>query len=471
MFSITSRRVGNEILQVVHIRLTPMCCMTLLLFALTSGLSAQAQVRLLESEAVASGFAGIRPPGPGEPPGTDTCGQTSTPIAPDSTSASDTATCGLSNEFGGGAFSSEFLLDINDTQGTVSEIFISAQSSCNTDPFVPPTFRQSSNRADSGANVTVEVEVETPVVATFTFDGAVDENVATAPPGTVGSGFGIGSSSASLRSPVLCNPGVNCNLAFANCLSTESGPCQEGLFPQSFTLEPGIYRFEVLANVQSASNTSLALGLAADASASASLLIRFEAEAECDLTWSEVGTGGAFSDAANWSPPQAPQNDNGCNDLLLDRPGAYKITYDAGAGADSLSVLQGEPSLLGGSLVLDGFDDTALSVSGDARLKIGGALEADTVLVSGTEPLLALKPGAAVTVVTAFETGRAANEQGQIDLVGGDTQTVVKGLNDPAVLPDGRPPVNFTFQLYHLMVAVGMALIALVLWAPGGFYR
>ena len=56
-------------------------------------------------------------------------------------------------------------------------------------------------------------------------------------------------------------------------------------------------------------------------------------------------------------------------------------------------------------------------------------------------------------------------------LVGGDTQTVVKGLNDPAVLPDGRPPVNFTFQLYHIMVAVGMALIGLAAWAGWALWR
>ncbi len=56
-------------------------------------------------------------------------------------------------------------------------------------------------------------------------------------------------------------------------------------------------------------------------------------------------------------------------------------------------------------------------------------------------------------------------------LIGGDTQTVVKGLNDPAVLPDGRPPVNFTFQLYHFMVAVGFALIGLAAWAGWALWR
>ncbi|MFH2051012.1 MAG: cytochrome ubiquinol oxidase subunit I [bacterium] len=49
-------------------------------------------------------------------------------------------------------------------------------------------------------------------------------------------------------------------------------------------------------------------------------------------------------------------------------------------------------------------------------------------------------------------------------LVGGSTATVVKGLEEfPA---DERPPVQATFQFYHLMVAVGMALI-LLSWGGG----
>lgn len=479
MCSTTDYRLKNVMRLSVDPRRGLHVCVALLLAALLSAPSARAQVRLLESEAVASGFGSVRPPGPGEPLGTEVCGQSTVPIDPNSVIASDTATCAVSNDFGGGAFTSEFLLDIDDTQGTVSAVFISAQSSCNTDPFVPPTFRQSNNRADSGANVTVEVEVEAPVVATFTFSGAVDENVAAAPPGSVGSGFGIGTSSASLRSPVLCNPGVNCDLALTNCLSTETGPCLEGLFPQSFLLEPGIYRIEVQANVRSESNTGLALGLAADASASASLLVRFEVEVECDLTWNESGTGGAFSDAANWSPPQSPQDgDTGCNDLLLDRPGTYNLTYGAGAEADSITVLQGEPHLTGGSLTLGGLDDTALNVSGDASLKIDGVLEADSVLVSGTKPLLTLQPGASLTVVTALETGRAADEQGGLNLGGGETQTTLSVAGDMTLagtgisLLSGLGPLQFDV-LGDLSMAVfpgsdaGMAL-GLVSDAPTG---
>jgi cytochrome d ubiquinol oxidase subunit I len=48
-------------------------------------------------------------------------------------------------------------------------------------------------------------------------------------------------------------------------------------------------------------------------------------------------------------------------------------------------------------------------------------------------------------------------------LVGGSTETVVRGLDE---FPrDERPPVQVTFQSYHLMVALGMLLIAL---AVGG---
>lgn len=44
-----------------------------------------------------------------------------------------------------------------------------------------------------------------------------------------------------------------------------------------------------------------------------------------------------------------------------------------------------------------------------------------------------------------------------------DVVKPVTGLND--IPPDERPPVNFSFQLFHLMVAVGFALLGLALWA------
>jgi cytochrome bd ubiquinol oxidase subunit I len=48
-------------------------------------------------------------------------------------------------------------------------------------------------------------------------------------------------------------------------------------------------------------------------------------------------------------------------------------------------------------------------------------------------------------------------------LAWGDTGRAVTGLDD--IPPADRPPVNFTFQLFHLMVAVGCGLIALAAWA------
>ena len=52
----------------------------------------------------------------------------------------------------------------------------------------------------------------------------------------------------------------------------------------------------------------------------------------------------------------------------------------------------------------------------------------------------------------------------------------VKGLNDPAVKPYGRPPVNVVFQAYHAMVGLGMLFIGLtalagVLWLTGRLFR
>ncbi len=54
-------------------------------------------------------------------------------------------------------------------------------------------------------------------------------------------------------------------------------------------------------------------------------------------------------------------------------------------------------------------------------------------------------------------------------LAHGDAAAPVTGLRDfPAA---ERPPVNFTFQLFHLMVAIGFALIALALRAAWALWR
>jgi cytochrome d ubiquinol oxidase subunit I len=51
----------------------------------------------------------------------------------------------------------------------------------------------------------------------------------------------------------------------------------------------------------------------------------------------------------------------------------------------------------------------------------------------------------------------------------GDTAKPVTGLR--AIPKDERPPVNFTFQLFHLMVAIGFTLIGLALWASWALWR
>lgn len=54
-------------------------------------------------------------------------------------------------------------------------------------------------------------------------------------------------------------------------------------------------------------------------------------------------------------------------------------------------------------------------------------------------------------------------------LVGGKADHVVTGLND--IAPDLRPPVQATFQSFHVMVAIGFALIGLSLWGAFLWWR
>ena len=51
----------------------------------------------------------------------------------------------------------------------------------------------------------------------------------------------------------------------------------------------------------------------------------------------------------------------------------------------------------------------------------------------------------------------------------GDTAKTVTGLE--AVPPADRPPVNFSFQLFHLMVAVGFGMIGIAAWAGYALWR
>jgi cytochrome d ubiquinol oxidase subunit I len=51
----------------------------------------------------------------------------------------------------------------------------------------------------------------------------------------------------------------------------------------------------------------------------------------------------------------------------------------------------------------------------------------------------------------------------------GDAGKSITGLD--AILPADRPPVNFSFQLFHLMVAVGFTMIGLAGWAAFALWR
>ncbi len=50
-------------------------------------------------------------------------------------------------------------------------------------------------------------------------------------------------------------------------------------------------------------------------------------------------------------------------------------------------------------------------------------------------------------------------------LIGGTSEHPVTGLNDIPL--ENRPPVNATFQLFHVMVAIGFSLIGLACWGCG----
>jgi len=54
-------------------------------------------------------------------------------------------------------------------------------------------------------------------------------------------------------------------------------------------------------------------------------------------------------------------------------------------------------------------------------------------------------------------------------LVHGDPQAEVTGLN--AFDDEDLPPVNLTFQFYHIMIIIGMGLIAVALWATFEWWR
>ena len=68
------------------------------------------------------------------------------------------------------------------------------------------------------------------------------------------------------------------------------------------------------------------------------------------------------------------------------------------------------------------------------------------------------------------ETTRGLALPGMLSwLAYGSAAHPVTGLRD--IPRDERPPVNFTFQLFHLMVGIGFAMIGLALWASWALWR
>ena len=68
------------------------------------------------------------------------------------------------------------------------------------------------------------------------------------------------------------------------------------------------------------------------------------------------------------------------------------------------------------------------------------------------------------------ETTRGLALPGMLSwLAYGDAAHPVTGLRD--IPKDERPPVNFTFQLFHLMVGIGFTMIGLALWAAWALWR
>ncbi len=111
-------------------------------------------------------------------------------------------------------------------------------------------------------------------------------------------------------------------------------------------------------------------------------------------------------------------------------------------------------------------------VTGDRSA--GGVARNQPAKFAALEGLWATGPRAPLHVVgwvdAKTETTHGLAVPGLLSwLAFGDPAKPVTGLRD--IPKDERPPVNFTFQLFHLMVAVGFAMIGLALWAVWALVR
>ncbi len=217
-------------------------------------------------------------------------------------------------------------------------------------------------------------------------------------------------------------------------------------------LEPATYalRIEVRTKVRTMGGTAGAAGS-----------FTLTAGEGCSLFWTDPA-GGDFSDSENWSPSRAPQDSgDGCDNLLFSEAGAYAVTL-GDVSANSLTVLGGEPSLLGGSLALGGMDtDPALAVHDAARLTLeSGSISAasadiglqptgGTPAKAGLPAFLRLKPGTTLGVTTLLETAVQENTLAELVLGDGSEGTTLSVLGDATLGIFGQSTVygNGTLDL------------------------
>ena len=111
-------------------------------------------------------------------------------------------------------------------------------------------------------------------------------------------------------------------------------------------------------------------------------------------------------------------------------------------------------------------------VTGDRSA--GGVARNQPAKFAALEGLWETTPQAPLHVVgwvdAKTETTRGLALPGMLSwLAYGDAAHPVTGLRD--IPADERPPVNFTFQLFHVMVAIGFSMIGLALWASWALWR
>lgn len=157
-----------------------------------------------------------------------------------------------------------------------------------------------------------------------------------------------------------------------------------------------------------------------------------EDSCDCTLTWTAPG-GGDFAASSNWEPPVAPENSgDGCANLLMDQAGTFSVSVGNGATANSLTVLDGAPTLVGGTLALGGQAlEDGLRIEDDARLTLhSGTLSSNGVVVGASAlatsivspSFLRIEPNATLDVVGGLDLGREPDSFGELSFGGGPAQ-------------------------------------------------